>query len=342
MNADASLSMPLLTTIESSVLTLADGGNVEVPILENINRASILVGSGVPLTLPLITSYVQDVRNTTRTLRASGIGSELNLPNLRNINVSGGVGRGFNEASILQIEALNGGVVGLSRVGQIEDTSGDYDGTLIKSEGQGSLVDLSSLVNFIDNDGGSFPSFMTANDRGQIRTPNLATLREVNVTTDGIGTIALSNVHTWNNSILTVSSIDFSLPNLTTFQAGRITVNADASLSMPLLTTIESSVLTLADGGNVEVPILENINRASILVGSGVPLTLPLITSYVQDVRNTTRTLRASGIGSELNLPNLRNINVSGGVGRGFNEASILQIEALNGGVVGSKPRGTN
>ncbi|MEZ6120489.1 MAG: hypothetical protein R3C28_28480 [Pirellulaceae bacterium] len=73
-------------------------------------------------------------------------------------------------------------------MGQIEDTSGDYDGTLIKSEGQGSLVDLSSLVNFIDNDS-AFSSTMSASLGAHILATSLAQTANVIITEEAGGVV---------------------------------------------------------------------------------------------------------------------------------------------------------
>jgi hypothetical protein len=148
---------------------------------------SIEVGAGATASFPAVTNYA-GVNFATPTLRASGAGSVLNLSNV--INIDAGVAT-FNN---LIIEAQAGGKVDLRRVTQISDVAENVSrGTHITADGAGSSVDLSALVNFLDNSAWDlgWDSSLTARNGGSIVAPVLTTLKAVNTTLDGSGTLAI-------------------------------------------------------------------------------------------------------------------------------------------------------
>jgi hypothetical protein len=87
-----------------------------------VSGSSLSALSGGAIHLPNLTSYTNttSVNDQTRTLKASGAGSHLDLPNVNTIT------NGLNFNTHLAIQALSGGTVDLNGVTQItEPNSGD-------------------------------------------------------------------------------------------------------------------------------------------------------------------------------------------------------------------------
>ena len=130
------------------------------------------------------------------TLRARGTGSVLALPNLTNIDL------GPNHSVTLGIEAQDGGTIDLQNVTQISDaTEQAARRALVSSSGIGSVLDLSSLQNFLDNSywDANWHSTLNASNGGTIQAGALTTLHEVDVTLDGTGTLPIDQWERWTN-----------------------------------------------------------------------------------------------------------------------------------------------
>ena len=283
---------------------------------------SVIVGAGGTALFPAVTQYRAN-NSTTATLRASGAGSVLNLSNVTNVDFS------FAHSNALQIEAQAGGKVDLRRVTQISDeTVNAARRADITADGAGSSVDLSALVNILDNSvwDTTWNSSLTVKNGGSITAPVLTTLKGVNVTLDGSGSLAIGNWINWTEGVATLSGGNYSFTALTNANQTAFTVNG-GSLELPILTTLSNGSLTLSGGATANAPVLSNINGSSLLVNGGVTLSLPAVTNYV-GTGGATATLRASGAGSVLNLSNVINVDFS------FAHNNALQIEAQTGGKV--------
>jgi hypothetical protein len=318
-----SLDLPLLTSLMAGQLSLAGGATATVPILSNIDGASLIVGGGVTLAAPSVTSYSQPVGANTAVLRASGTGSVLDLSGITDIDM------GPAHAVTLQIEALSGGRVALPNVTQISDTAANAARrTHVLADGVGSQVVLTSLTNFTQNtawDG--WRSSLTARSGGAINAPNLNTLRRVDVTLNGTGTLPISTWQHWNDGVATLSGGTYAFSSLVNADDTKLNATG-GSLDLPLLTSLVAGQLSIAGGATATVPLLSNIDGASLIVGGGVTLAAPSVTSYSQPVGANTAVLRASGTGTVLDLSGITDIDM------GPAHAVTLQIEALSGGRV--------
>ncbi|MCA9130916.1 MAG: hypothetical protein KDB22_27720, partial [Planctomycetales bacterium] len=150
----------------------------------SIDGISIFVSAGGIASFPSVIDY--DANYASPTLRASGAGSVIDLSNLTNLDFSGA------HAHIIPVEALVGGTIDLSSVTQLSDRSESYArGLAIKADGAGSKVDLSSLVNFLQesNWDTGWRSSLTTSNGGEIDALALTTLKKVNASFDGNGTL---------------------------------------------------------------------------------------------------------------------------------------------------------
>ena len=179
------VDLSALTNLSGGSITV-NGGTIDLASIANINGASFIVNGGTALALPTISNYTHTNGTIadTATFRATGSGSVLDLSNLQTLTG----GDGVNDQVVIIAES--GGVVDLSSVTDLIDPStGDLRSRAIRisSEGTGSLVDLSSLANFLDQSettaqfGNPGLSELIANNLGIIRLHPVQTLLQ-NVT----------------------------------------------------------------------------------------------------------------------------------------------------------------
>jgi hypothetical protein len=124
--------LPALTNIGSG-LTLENGGAVTVPLLRNINGASLSAQNGSVLSLPNVTSLVINRAGTT--FSAHGAGSLIDLAHVTNVFVT--------PDAWFAVQARYGGQVDLRGLESISGGSSD-----LWADGSGSLLRLTRLSGF--------------------------------------------------------------------------------------------------------------------------------------------------------------------------------------------------
>jgi hypothetical protein len=307
------------TSLLGANLYALAGGHISIPDAENYAFAS--------------TSGSWE----TRTLRAQGAGSRLDLPGLRAIH------GGSHAYSVLEIEALDGGTMDMANVVQIVDP--EDDATLeqyfrVRAVGSGggspSRIDLSSMVQIIDRSNhGGLDSTLFASDGGRIVTSSLKTVQGVHLTLDATTAIDYGQIERMLDSRLTLrgTGMHYAFPVLENGSGTTIEVQSGAHAELTGLSRLVRGTISLSGGGTANVPNVTNIDGASFLVTGGVTLTLPAaVTNYsfaaTPDSSWETRVFRATGPGSRLELQGLKEIL---GADQRY---SIVLIEAFNGGAI--------
>ena len=221
---------------------MSGGSTVSVPKLANIDAATITVSGGVLLSLPLVQSYTgittayaqQSAADRTTSLRATGTGSVLDLPGLTNIDI------GTANVVTIEIDAQSGGRINLQSVTQISDTTeGIQRRMFVTADGVGSVINLSSLTNFVDNSFGSpdWHSKLAALNGGAIQASALTTLKEVDVTLNATGTLQIDKWVNWTNGVGNFSGSAYAMTNLANATGTRL-IATSGSLNLPKLTTL--------------------------------------------------------------------------------------------------------
>jgi GEVED domain/CARDB/Dockerin type I domain/Bacterial pre-peptidase C-terminal domain len=329
IDATGIFALPALTSAMSSRFEISS--TTAIPLLSNINGASLYVSGGGTLSLPSVTSYVHALGYTgTSFLRASGNGSVLDLRNLTTIS-------GSNQLyTTLSIEALSGGKVDMRSLTTVTDVAdGDPNGraTRFKADGSNSQIDISALTTIVDRTGftnnGVWPGYsaLIASNNGTILAPVLNSVAGTEINIDATGTINVPLLASATGGILTFTTIQ-SLPLLANASLSSISVSY-AGQTFPMLSNINGASLYFSGSGNLSLLGVTNIDGASLTVSGGGTLSLPNVTSYVHTLGYTgTPSLRASGIGSVLDLRNITTVT-------GSNQLyTTLSIEALSGGKV--------
>ena len=152
------------------------GGAAAAPdfgALPSIDGQNISVDAGGTLSLPLVTGYTNTGDN--HTLRASGVGSVLSLPNVTTITGSG------NAYDPLTIQATSGGLVGLGALTQVPEGPVSFT-----ADGTNSQIDLSSLQSMVGLLG-YYSSGLAVSNSGSIIDPKLTTISAANITLNATG-----------------------------------------------------------------------------------------------------------------------------------------------------------
>ncbi len=256
----ASADMSGLTDISNSSFTLNAGGTIDLSHATAANGTSFFVNGGVTLSLPAVTAYGGQ-SNSNTTFRVNGSGSRLEFPGLATMT-----GGSFISTHIIDAEA--GGVIDLSGVTAIPGGA-----TNVTAEGLGSQVDFSGLLSFSD-DNGNRNSVLTPTDGGEITSPLLTMLNNVDANLNGTGSLATTQINSWQGGSITIATAAVDLSGVTNFTNSKLTLNA---------------------GGTVNLDNAADINGASFIVNDGVTLALPSATSFAgsSDINSTfARTAR--------------------------------------------------
>ena len=286
------LSIAQITQFTNANIVAKGGATVSFVGLASIDGANLYAEGGATLRFPLVTSYshASFANDLTRVLRATGPGSRLELGGI------GTVTNGTHYNSRLLIEATNGSVIDLFNVTALVDPEeGDQRVRRIdvSASGAGSLVNLEKLTSFEDQLGYDFVfghySSMTAAAGGEIRVPQLSRLDGVSLVLDGAGILSIAQITQFTNANIVAKG-----------------------------------------GATVSFVGLASIDGANLYAEGGATLRFPLVTSYshASFANDLTRVLRATGLGSRLELGGI------GTVTNGTHYNSRLLIEATNGGTV--------
>ncbi|CCI03457.1 Calx-beta domain-containing protein [Microcystis aeruginosa] len=266
------------------------------------------------------------------TIQAQGTGSEIDLSSLTTMtgatqisyNYWGLIGDGY----ILYLQALDGGLVDLSGVQQI--TSGV---TQVLADGSNSVVDLSSLTSWVDNDPGD-TSAITVSHGGTVLIPHLQDLYAVDLNFNGDGNLDTSSLKTWKNSNITVTGTNLNFSNLIDVTSSGFNLS-NTNLNFGNVQEMSWTGWTFNPGTVVDFSQATNINHSSFYTKQGVKISFPSATSYTTLYN---RVIQAQGTGSEIDLSSLTTMtgatqisyNYWGLIGDGY----ILYLQALDGGLV--------
>ncbi len=242
---------------------------VDLSSVSDINYSQHDVSNGSKLDLSGATSYTTRYNST---IQAQGVGREIDLSSLTTMT---GAWEGYTyRDDRLYLRALEGGKLNFS--GLTEITSGVTD---IVADGSNSLIDLSNLTQFIDNDNN--PSQLVASNGGTILVPILTTLDGVNLNLNGTGTLDTSGFVNYYNGSATINGIIPDFSNLA---------------------SVSASVFSLINNSIVDLSSVSDINYSQHYVSNGSKLDLSGATSYTTRYNST---IQAQGVGSEIDLSSL-------------------------------------
>ncbi|MFI5460129.1 MAG: RHS repeat-associated core domain-containing protein [Isosphaerales bacterium] len=333
-------------TNQAGILSLS-GGSLNLTGLNDGDGASFKVSGGASLTMPL-TSYA-DGANYPTLFQASGTGSVLSLFNLATVTLNGAT-----YDAVAQIQALSGGDVELPGLTQL--SGGPVQ---LESDGTGSKLNISGLTSLQQAGGFYTFSSLQATRGGTVSDAKLTSLKDVDLTLDGKGAIATSQItsYTANTNqagILSLSGGSLNLTGLTDGDGASFEVSGGASLSLPgvtsytgngATTTLEAtgtgSTLTLANLASVTEGANNYAAQTQFEALAGGTVTL----SALKTINTGTMVLEGDGTGSTLNVGALTSFADNGGWtystlqisnGGTVNDSSLASLSNVNLNVAGT------
>lgn len=235
--ATSTLDTSGIQTMTNTLVQLLNGGSADLTGVTSFGGSSLDIRDGAVVQMPNLTDYSPNAGgNGNRTWRVRD-GARIEAANL--LTAEGGTFIGVRNWTI---DAQSGGVIDLSSLQEITD--GD---TRVRADGPGSLVDLSSLVNWR-----RAGSTLTATNGGEVRLPSAADMsivfQGVAITDNGSGTLDLSRLTSSVSGSLTATGVIMETPSLTNITDSNLTAIDGARISLPALEVTEY----LHGGGNVE------------------------------------------------------------------------------------------
>jgi hypothetical protein len=226
VTANSTLSGPL--TMTGGTIT-SSGNNVFFVSVgsASISAANLIAEAGANITVSGLTTYTGVSGFLSNTLEATGTDSSLTLQNLTTLN-----SLNSNNEAYVQIEALAGGLVDVSKLGQI-----DTGQVLLESDGTGSVLNLGSLQSVAESAKSyGIDSIVQATNGGDIVDSNLSTTDYTNLVigNNGLDTNPLTSV---TNGAIDVNGGNPYFGILSDINGSSVNVSAGATVDLPAITS---------------------------------------------------------------------------------------------------------
>ncbi len=322
--ASSTLVLGSLTTFQNSIAEFRNGGTADMSTVTDFTGSSITHLSGNSINLPGVTSYnANGGGNGNRTWSVENAGSLLNASAITTADAGSFV-------RTWDVTASAGGKVDLSGMAMIASGAANFT-----ASGTGSLIDLSALTSFDDNNGNR-GSLLTATDGGEVRLDTASatniTLNNVDITVEPSGILNASRVTTYTGGTFTTNGVDQAL-NITSGDGSSYVAHGGAVLSVAGLVTVNNvaaETITLrADGvsSNLLLPNLVGLTnstgvnatmRIEAVAGGVVSLTALQSISAPTGIINSAQPIEilADGTNSFVNLEAITTISSLSSVSR--------------------------
>jgi hypothetical protein len=302
--AGQSLLFGALSDVRGSTFVI-DGHAVSNASVARVDGASFVVRNGGSLLLPGVSHYTHDSTGNgqARLFRAEGNGSRIEMVHLASMI------NGTHYDSDIRLEAIDGGQLDFRGLRQVtEQDAGDtrFRQFVATSSGIGSRVDLGALA-YLQDLNTDQPSLLVEADGGTLHSEALEYLTGVDLTLIGTN-LTLAGVREIHDSRITLGGETPDPTGLRRVRHSTVTVEA----------------------GDRTLSSLVDMDGSSLVVSGGARLSLPSVTVYSHEstASNQTRTWRAEGAGSRLELTSLLSLI------NGTHLNSDVRILAEAGGVV--------
>jgi len=253
VSGGAKILVPKLTRLEGSYVQVEGAGShLQLDGLSTVDFFTLSVKSGAQMHFPLVTGL-----NTAPGSRGNSLSADGGVIDVANATVLRGAQAGHS-----RFEALNGGRVDLSGVGEVV-----VGNAIFLAEGVGAVVDLNRVArmrNAVNE------MSVTAGKGGRVDLRSLVTADGIELVADGAGSsIDLSKLEQLaNSSARVLNGATLALPATTLSSTRRLWAEGEASkLSLTHLRVHQGQENELFDfqatyGGRLELPSLETLSIA--------------------------------------------------------------------------------
>ncbi|WP_158222635.1 CARDB domain-containing protein [Rhodopirellula sp. MGV] len=332
------LGLPQLTSLQNGGIHLVDGGQIDSPLLSEIDGADLSVTGGSSLTLPNVTRYAHAAESISkqRKWQVDGVGSKLILPHLETITGA----TTYGGTHLVRVTA--GGAIELPVLRQVTDPregNQSFRRFEMTADGTASRIEVGQLQSIIDQfaSGAGQPSVVDASNGGVIDAANLRYLRGVKTTIDTTGDIATSGLVSITQSDLTIDQQPSLFESLTTIESTRLKlIQTQAELNQ--ISRFEHNQLITDQAATIQLPSVTSINGSGFEAYGGTVISLDAFSEYrlsPLDV-NEQRAWIADGAGSKIDLSNVEwieggdlyntRINVAARDGGEIDLSSVQQV----------------
>ena len=268
--------IPLITSLENTRLILAatqmttdqitalrqgelrvEGANLTLPNLTDMDGSDLTVVNGGQLTLPGVTQLARITSGNVH-LSASGKGSVLRLPNLATASVV--------EGYHLGLQALDGGQILLPALASLR---GAFDADA-EGAGAGSVIDLSGWVGTLSGTT-STATYLEVHSGASLLIPNVTALARIGLTVQGTGQIPTAQLVSLTHSQVTIDGAQLSFGSLsdTTGTTFAYLNKGSASFPTPVDLTVTRILPPATAVANQPVPIIWELTNIGITLNGG-------------------------------------------------------------------------
>ena len=310
LDGTGSLATGQWTSLDDGSVTLK-GGSLSLNDLANVNSSNLYAQASASLTLPALTSYANAHSYDGTSFEATGGGAMLSLPNLTSLG---------QLQSDLDIQATQGGQVDAPDLDSIASPGTQDEYLEVNADGAGSRVNLSGLTSLDVTEGD-----LTVTDQGTVLDTALATLSGVDVTLDGTGSLATGRWTSLDDGSVTIQGGSYSFTNLANIDAASLYVQASSSLTLPALTSYANTrsyddtyFEATGSGAVLSLPALASLGQLESYLHfqatQGGQVDAPAMGSIASpSTQDEYLQIDADGAGSQVNLSELADIDVSAG-----------------------------
>ncbi|HEY9173017.1 MAG TPA: Ig-like domain-containing protein, partial [Verrucomicrobiae bacterium] len=253
--------------IGDSYMQPSNGGQILATNLAYAEGLSLYASGGMTFSLPALTNYFSGSYPVSCIIRASGMGSVVDLPALQTVS-----GPSY-ASSYLTLQASQGGKLNLINVANMRCEYRNYGGNtaacgiVVSADGTNSVVDLSGLKTFTGSGSGAVgDSWMHSRNGGQILVANMYKSMGICLNTFGgssfclpsltnvVGTPSVSTIlrATGVGSVLVVTNlIAFTGPGSLLQQDGGIVLTNPSSFYQSVSIQLAPAILMQPQGGVV-------------------------------------------------------------------------------------------
>ncbi|MFM7792668.1 MAG: hypothetical protein ACKO90_32805, partial [Microcystis panniformis] len=134
------------------------------------------------------------------------------------------------------------------------------------------------LSSFKDTDAWD-TSYISVSNGGTVLLGNIQNLDAVDITFDNDGTLDVSSLVTYKNSVVVVTGENPNFSNLTDVTGSNFTLT-NTNLNFSHVTEMSSTAWTFNSGTIVDFSLANNLNYSNLNVQDGVQVSLPSVINY--------------------------------------------------------------
>jgi subtilase family serine protease len=330
LGSGGSLTAPRLASFTSSSLSLVGDQIFDAPMLARVDNSRFTVRGGAQLVLP-VTEYSATGLPSNQTLfQAEGYGTRLEFPLLRTLDDGWTIASSSTAAQTHVIRATAGGEIRFAALESLTAPVRAQD--LLQWQAiAGGKIELPALMS-ISSAGGQTRFDVTSRE---FSLPALHEVRNTSFALSPGSVLELPQLHSWNGGTAEVPAGGvYRVPQLELASSLTVGLSGAGRFEAASLQTFTFSTLAMAGGDVFAAPQLAHIDNSRFALRGGAQLTIAATGYSARELASSQTLFRVEGVGTVLNLPELRTIDDAWRITSTSAAAAQHRIEALAGGEI--------